>query len=116
MIWIYIAGPYRGKTREDVRINIGFARIAAEQFWRHRVAAFCPHLNTGYMDDLCPDGIFLEAGLDMVRRCDGIYMLPKWRESQGALSERAWAVYWGKPIFEDFDLAVGWATAERNET
>ncbi len=64
------------------------ARTVARQLWGMGFAAICPHTNTILMggDDLPPD-IFLEGDLEILRRCDAIFMLDGWRKSEGAIRE-----------------------------
>jgi hypothetical protein len=39
------------------------------------------------MDGICPDQWFLDGDIQMLRRCDAIYMIPGWETSQGAREE-----------------------------
>jgi len=111
MIWIYIAAPYRAETMSKIAHNIAFARERAERFWAAGVPAYCPHMNTAFMDGSAPDKLFLAAGLDMVSRCDGIYGCGEWGFSEGAMQEWDLAHKLGKKQFRsgEFDIAVMWA-------
>jgi len=46
----------------------------------------CPHLNTAFMGR-GDDRQWLDGDLEILRRCDAIYMLNGWRDSAGALAE-----------------------------
>ena len=57
---IYIAGKYRGNTKEEVDSNITLAKEYAIKIWKMGHACFCPHTNSAYFgehdikDDLFP--------------------------------------------------------------
>jgi hypothetical protein len=64
----------------------------------------CPHANTIFMDgpDLA-DRTFINGDLEIIRRCDALYMLPGWEKSQGANMEHRLAVELGMPIYLSLD-------------
>lgn len=84
---VYIAGPYRGPTASAIRRNIERAREAAELVWTMGAKAFCPHLNTAFMDGLVPDGVFLRADLEWLAHCDAVLAIRGWSASEGACQE-----------------------------
>ena len=93
---IYVAGPYLGKCDWETYLNIHEARLAAHKLWEEGWAVICPHSNTaffggvGEQDKDNPNGDWrkwVEGDLEMVRRCDAIYMLPAWVRSKGAKLE-----------------------------
>ena len=91
----YVAGPYRAPTAAQRQDNIHRARKAAEALWKRGYAVLCPHLNSANMDGLVDDEIFLQGCLEMVRRCDLVWLLPGWRESEGAVRELEEAKWFG---------------------
>jgi nucleoside 2-deoxyribosyltransferase len=93
---IYVAGPYRGNGDNSVYENINMARKHARRLWLEGFAVFCPHANTFFMDgpDL-PAKTFLDGDMEILRRCDAVYMLPGWSVSEGAKAEHAYAVWAG---------------------
>ena len=81
----YIAGPY---TNADMFIqcqNIRHARDVAQRMWLEGKAAICPHLNTAWFEG--DRQIFIDGDLEILSRCDSIYMLKGWRGSEGAKGE-----------------------------
>jgi hypothetical protein len=94
----YIAGPYRAATTAGIQWNILRARNYAEKYWKLGCMAYCPHLNSQNMDGLVPDEVFLRGGLEMLRRCDAIVMVPGWENSTGAKAELAEAVRLGLEV------------------
>jgi hypothetical protein len=105
---VYVAGPYRGETRDAVELNISVARavglLAARKGW----APVIPHCNTSLFDfvtsDL-PDEFWLGATLELMRRCDAVVLIPGWQRSTGTLAEIAEAERLGMSVFKsEFDL------------
>ena len=92
---IYIAGAYRGETESEVQENIDCAKRAAIKLWKKGWAVICPHMNTAHMGGIMPEDTFIEAGIEMVKRCDAIFMLEGWTNSAGASKEWKAAVNHG---------------------
>lgn len=85
---IYIAGKYRGESEREVFDNIILARSAALKLWNRGWAVICPHTNSMFMGSrLGGDEGFIVGDLEILSRCDAIYMLLNYRESKGALQE-----------------------------
>ena len=84
---IYVAGPYRAETENGVFENIIHARRVAQRLWHEGFAVICPHLNSAYMGDKQNDTVFLKGDIEILARCDAIYMLTGWMYSEGATVE-----------------------------
>lgn len=84
---VFISGKYRGKTKDDVETNIRVAREASMQLWKRGYVVICPHLNTAHFGDVYEDDVWLNGYLEILRRCDIIYMLKGWDYSEGAKRE-----------------------------
>jgi len=70
--------------------NIIHARSAALKLWNEGWAVICPHTNSMFMGSLLGgDEKFIEGDLEIVKRCDTIYMLSGWEGSMGARRELA---------------------------
>ena len=97
----YIAGPYRAKNGRTVLENVRAAEKVAIKYWRLGYAVICPHKNTEFFDGLCPDSVWLEGDLEIVKRCDVIVMMVGYEESSGAKVELELAASCGiEIIFE----------------
>ena len=116
---IYVAGKYLGDSDWETYLNIHLARLAAHKLWHEGWAVICPHSNTAFFgganehekdnpngdwrrwkDDQNGDwGRWIDGDLEMVRRCDAIYMLSNWIDSKGAKLELEEAKKTGKTIF-----------------
>jgi hypothetical protein len=103
---IYTAGPYRAASEEDKARNVERAKWWAEALWRLGLTVICPHVNTYDMDMAIPPEEFVRRDLYLVGRCDAVFMLPGWEQSEGAGLERKFAMEHGIPIFYWTDTAA----------
>jgi hypothetical protein len=102
---IYVAGKYRAETQEGVDANIKKARDAAIKLWKQGWAVICPHLNTAHFDGEAPDEVWITGDLEILSRCDAIFLMNNWQQSAGAKLERERAlelglVMWYEPSEE----------------
>jgi hypothetical protein len=86
---IYIAGPYRNKSEYQVYENIRVAGLYALQVWMLGGAAICPHKNTAFFGGAynLPDEVWLTGDLEILSRCDAVYVTHNWERSNGACTE-----------------------------
>ena len=109
---VYIAGRYTGETQEDRDMNIEVAKIAAKILWNIGYAVYTPHLNTARFEDddncICDYEGFITGHMEILSRCDAIYMLDGWKDSSGALQEHEYAVEFGIPVFFSIDELRRW--------
>jgi hypothetical protein len=83
----YVAGKYRAPTVRGIVENIRRAEEVALWLWRNGWAVVCPHLNTALLDGACEDAVWLEGGLEILRRCDALVLVPGWESSEGTRAE-----------------------------
>lgn len=95
----YVAGPYRAETVNGIVENIQRARSVALELWRMGYVVICPHLNSALMDGAVTDEVFLEGGLELVRRSDFVVLVGNWRESEGTLAEVELALKLDIPVY-----------------
>ena len=103
---IYVAGPYRAATRDDIARNIDAARSvgisAAALGWFPVI----PHANTAHMELDLPglgDDFWLAGTLEMMERCDAVVLIPGWQNSAGTRGEIIRAEELGIPVFRTLD-------------
>ncbi len=102
---IYVAGRYRSKSKEGVRLNIQAAShvgaIASEKGWYPVI----PHTNTAGHEHITDndDQFYLDGTLELMRRCDAVVMVPGWAQSSGAIGEHNEAHKLGIPTYLTVD-------------
>ncbi len=98
---IYIAGPYRDKRGEWYVVqNIRAAEDAAVFVWQSGGVALCPHKNTALFGGAADDSVWLKGDLELLRRCDAIFLVPGWESSSGTQAEVKFAAQQDIPILE----------------
>jgi len=95
---IYIAGKYRSDSEWELEGYLRHAEDAAIRLWREGWAVICPHKNTAHFGGACPDDVWLKGDLEIMSRCDAIYLLKNWTHSKGAIKEKELAERLGKEI------------------
>ncbi len=103
---IYVAGCYRSKCEWQLEEFLRQAEDAALRLWKDGWAVFCPHKNTAHFGGALgiPDSVWMEGDLEILARCDTIYMLNNWRDSKGATAELIRAQELGLEImYEDIE-------------
>ncbi|MCE5309616.1 MAG: DUF4406 domain-containing protein [Acidobacteriales bacterium] len=97
---VYVAGPYRDKSEYGVLQNIREAEAIALELWKMGFAVICPHKNTAFMGGAqgLPDDVWLKGDLEMIERCDGVVLAPKWALSVGTRAEKEHAQKHGIPV------------------
>jgi len=97
----YVAGPYRADTERGVVENIRMAEAVAIEIWKTGHIALCPHLNTRLFGGILPDEAWLEGAIELMKRCDGIVLVPGWQKSQGTKIEIEKAQSMDMPVFHN---------------
>lgn len=95
---IYLAGPYRANSEWGIYNNIRRAEAKALELWREGWVVLCPHKNTQNFQGSCPDRVWLDGCLELLKRCDAIYLLSNWQTSEGSKEEYKLAVELGLEI------------------
>ncbi len=101
---VYVAGKYRGKNAYEIECNIREAEAAGLHL--ARVAGVVPvivHSMYRFFQGTLPDDFWLNGTLDILRVCNGIFMLRDWENSSGSKAEHAEASRLGLAIFYDVD-------------
>lgn len=108
---IYIAGPFRAPSAWQVELNIRDAEALGHRVMANsngELGAVIPHTMYRFFDKSLPDSVFLEASLELMRRCDGVLLARDWVGSAGTRAEVAEAERLGIPVFGDLKCLLGY--------
>lgn len=111
---VYIAGPFRAKNAWEVEQNIRRSEEAALKIWALGAAVISPHCNTRFFDGALENDVFLKGDLEILKRCDAIYMLPDWKSSDGARGEFNYAEHLGLRSFQHMEDLVRWLNWDKH--
>lgn len=100
---VYVAGPYTAKTDWDRKQNIYRAEQVNAALWNLGYYAICPHMGTAFFGGLCSERVFLEGGLEFLRRSDVVVLVEGWEDSNGTLREIEEAVLCNIPIYDGIE-------------
>lgn len=104
---IYIAGKYTDETHSKIDDNIRLAEKAAVALWKKGWAVITPHLNTAhferYEDDSLGYKTWINGYLEILRKCEAVFMLDGWEDSKGARKEQLLAFRICKEIYYQED-------------
>lgn len=98
----YICSPHRGATKEEVEKHIKYARKLTRAVLLHGFGAIAPHLYmTNCLDDSKPEERKrgLAASLEILKKCDVVYVGQKFGISEGMAAEIKEAEKLGIPVF-----------------
>ena len=117
--FVYIAGPYAGKTHDyqsynEIDANIARAREAGKFLATHGVPFYCPHTNAAHFEVIAPelpieywyamDNVFLDLSA-------AVLLVEGWPDSEGTKVEMRRARRSGKRVFypdEGMSLVDWW--------
>ena len=71
-------------------IDESYENILSKEWWKKGWAVICPHKNSSNMGGSVYPGdedVWLKGDIEIIKRCDAIYMLNTWKESVGAQHE-----------------------------
>jgi hypothetical protein len=111
---VYIAGPLRATDRAGLpvlwrmAVNMGAAWGAAVRLWRAGHVPVVPHLLTLGMGGAVAESRFMDGMIEVLKRCDAVVLVHRWRQSPGTLAEIRAAGDAGIPVFRSVaDLRRG---------
>lgn len=106
---IYVAGPMRAPSGWERELNIRNAEAIALYIWNHGAAVICPHAMGRFYDE---KPHYIGGDIEIMKRCDAVYMIPGWEDSKGATEEHSAAMKDGMLIFYSFADLIKWLKSE----
>jgi Domain of unknown function (DUF4406) len=110
---VYIAGPYSGANMFEVELNVRQSKRVALQLAQWKIPFFSPVIHTAhfetYLGQLDPGyQYWIDITLEMLKRCDALFMCPGWEQSRGATGEYNFARESKMPVFSEYDELLEW--------
>jgi len=84
---IYVAGPFRAKDRWQQAKQIRHVEDVGFLLAELGAVPVMPHTMFGNWDGTLNDRFWLDATLDLLRRCDGAVFVDGWEKSEGCRGE-----------------------------
>ena len=100
---VQIAGAFRANTQWGIMQNVRKAEDASLKLWKLGYAVICPHTMTQHFQNECPDEVWLDGCLELLKRADAIYLVDGWLNSEGSLAEYKLAREMGLVVMGDSD-------------
>jgi len=101
---VYISGPITAITRSEESMNRWRASQIYTKLLQAGIPAICPH-TMGMMTSRRDVSYtrFIMIDIATMLTCQAVYMMPGWKESDGAYIEHDIAWKSGMPVHEDLD-------------
>jgi len=100
---LYVAGAYTASTPTDILHNISKAEKVSIALIRNGWNVITPHKNTGgyeqYEDDVLSKQTWVTMDLNILERCDALYVMNNWRASRGTQTEICFVAAHDIPTF-----------------
>jgi len=115
---VYVAGAFRGQTAWDIQRNVRAAEAAGLEVAELGAMPLIPHKNTENFHGLLTDRFWLEGTLELMRRCDAVYVfsLRDLERSEGTKGEVALARELGIPVFLTTKEISAWLATQQSGT
>jgi len=101
---VYISGPIAAITKSQESMNRWRASIVYTQLLQAGIPAICPHTMSMMTSRRDVSWIrFVVTDIQIMLRCQAVYMMPGWSESDGAYIEEVIAWKSGMPLWKNLD-------------
>jgi len=104
-IFVYISGPITSRHGYLVEESVAEALKVFLQLTSEGILSFCPHLTAAFPSAHAKVSYntWMDYDLAMIDHCTHILMLPRWRESDGAIKELNYGAFHKKEIHYSFE-------------
>lgn len=105
---VYIAGAYRARTPWATEQNVRRAEELALTVCAMGAVSVCPHTMFRWYQGTFQDRYWLDAGIELMSRCDAVVLVDGWETSEGTKGEINQARLRGIPVFGDLEDFSDW--------
>lgn len=91
-VFVYISGPITAKHGFLIEDNVTTGLKMFLDLINLGVPAYCPQMTAAFPSAFnVPWDVWIEYDYAVISRCTHMLMLPRWRDSVGAMAERVYA-------------------------
>lgn len=112
---IYIAGPYRAINAWQVECHVRTAEEAGLAVAELGLVPVIPHTMYRFFDGALTDQYWLDATIELLRKCDAALFVGAYRASAGSMGELAECEMQKIPAFTNLDDLKNWLEASTPE-
>lgn len=108
---VYVAGPFRAPNAWEIERNIRRAEETAMLLIEQMgIMPMIPHANTRFFHGTQTDQFWLDGTMELLRRCDAVFLGRGWERSSGSKAEKAEAERLKIPVFthDTMDEMIEW--------
>lgn len=105
---IYVAHKYSEDAVYKVQRNIDRARIYAQEIAILGALPLAPGQLAGHFEGIQDYDWWSVAYMHLMRRCDAVFMVPRYEQSHGAMLELEEALRLGMPVFYHLSELKQW--------
>ena len=100
---VYLSGKLSDPNPKLQARNISCARVMSAILWNLGFTVICPHTNApqAIVGCKCSYDDYLEGDIQLMLRCDCVFMMSGWMSSKGSVIEHQAAADKRLPIFYD---------------
>lgn len=115
MLTVFVSGPLAAKQRGQVKANMDMAKAFGAKLLGMGVNPIIPHANYSGCAGRIDECVILDACLDLLDRCDAVFLLPGWTESFGAKMEYHKSLELDIPSFDTFEDLEDWIDEQNDD-
>jgi hypothetical protein len=105
---IYVAAALSTPDKVERKLHVQAARHAGFKIAKLGFYPVMPTVNTDGFENIRDSDFWYDATLELMRRCDAVYVVDGWQDSKGVIGEIAEAIKLKIPRYYDFnDLIDG---------
>lgn len=110
-IVVYLSGKLSDPNPVLQERNISCARVMSAILWNLGFTVVCPHINApgNVIGCNCSYDDYLAGDIQLMLRCNCVFMMPCWKSSKGAVVEHQTAINRRLPIFYDTKALLKYA-------